>query len=217
MWPRENNCAARTFSPSSRCQSSARRLSASSGVEANGKRASSILRRSIAVASSRQNPKKSGAVHCSPPRFRRPTAAFSNVPRKARLSARQSVRKADQNASSLSEVQNSPQPAQHLPHETQHSAAPTDDRAAHRSGKVPNGRTNGCAKRRSGGKRAWKKGGGDERSRGKRSGAAHSYIYKACRDGHTGRVRLESGSRQPTRGGCFGRQSRNSSRTTFST
>ena len=112
---------------------------------------------------------------------------------------------------------NSPQPAQHLPHETQHSAAPTDDRAAHRSGKVPNGRTNGCAKRRSGGKRAWKKGGGDERSRGKRSGAAHSYIYKACRNGHTGRVQLESGSRQPTRGGCFGRQSRNSSRTTFST
>lgn len=43
------------------------------------------------------------------------------------------------------------------------------------------------------------------------------YIYKACRDGHTGRVLLESGSRQPTRGGCFGRQSRNSSRTTFST
>ena len=69
---------------------------------------------------------------------------------------------------------NSPQPAQHLPHEIRHSAAPSDDRAAHRSGKVPNERTNGCAKRRSGGKRAWKKGGGDKRSGGKRSGAAHS-------------------------------------------
>ncbi len=39
---------------------------------------------------------------------------------------------------------NSPQPAQHLPHETQHSAAPTDDRAAHRSGKVPMGGQTGA-------------------------------------------------------------------------
>ena len=44
---------------------------------------------------------------------------------------------------------------------------------------------------------------------GNEAGRRTPYIYKACRDGHTGRVQLESGSRQPTRGGCFGRQSCN--------